>query len=131
MNIPLLIAAATLFFVGIMHTMVAEWRGNRRLVRRVVQSKLFDDDAQDIAAKQIIRLAWHLTSLAWCSTAVVLAYLSSAERTLAVVGTIRILAVTFLCHSALSLVITRGRHPSWYLFLMVSIFSFLGTVPPS
>ena len=38
MNIPILIAAAILFIVGTMHTVVAEWMGNRRLVRRIVES---------------------------------------------------------------------------------------------
>jgi len=129
MNVLLLIAAATLFFIGTMHTVLAEWRGDRRLVRRIVQSTLFDaGDAQDLLARQIVRLAWHLTSLAWCGIAAVLAYLSFVEQTRPVVVTIRILAIAFLFHAVLSLTLTRGRHPSWYLFLIVSALSFLGTV---
>lgn len=130
MNVLLLIAAATLFFIGTMHSVLAEWSGDRRLVRRIVQSTLFEADvADDLLARRIVRLAWHLTSLAWCSMAAVLAYLSLVEQTRPVIVTIRIVAVVFVFHAVLSLGLTRGRHPSWYLFLIVATLSFLGTVP--
>ena len=129
MNAPLLIAAATLFSIGTMHTVLAEWRGDRRLVRRIVQSTLFDTgDAQDVLARQVVRLAWHLTSLAWCGIAAVLATFAFAEQTWVVVATSRILSAVFFFHAALSLMLARGRHPSWYLFLIVSALAFLGTV---
>lgn len=130
MNALLLVAAAILFFVAVMHSVLAEWSGDRRLVRRIVHSGLFDAGvAEDLLARQIVRLAWHLTSLAWCGMAAVLAYLSLVEQTRPVVVTIRILAVVFVLHAALSLGITRGRHSSWYLFLIVGTLSFLATLP--
>lgn len=129
MNVALLIAAATLFFIGAMHTILAEWQGKRRLVRRIVESDLFDPaDPRDILAKRIVRLAWHLTSVTWCGVAATLAYLSLAETPWPVVVAIRMLALTFLCCALLSLAIARGRHASWLLFLTASVLAFLGTV---
>jgi hypothetical protein len=128
MNVFLLIAAAILFFTGIMHTVLAEWKGERTLVRRITQSRLLDSgDAQDLLARRIVRLAWHLTSLTWCGIAVALTYLAFVEQTDSSKIVVRILGSTFLLHSALSLLIARGKHTSWYLFLIVSVFCFLGT----
>lgn len=128
MNVFLLIAAAALFAIGIMHSVVAEWKGERRLVWRIQQSALFDSDgAKDLLAKRIVRLAWHLTSLVWCGCAVVLAYIAFVEASESIIVIVRILSSVFLLHSVLSLAIVRGRHASWLGFLIVSVFSYLGT----
>jgi hypothetical protein len=129
MNAFLLIAAAVLFFIGIMHSVVAEWKGERRLVWRITQLTLFDsNDEKDLLAKRIVRLAWHLTSLVWCGCAVVLAYVAFVEASESIIAVVRILSVVFLLHSVLSLAIARGRHASWLGFLIVSVFSYLGTM---
>jgi hypothetical protein len=129
MNVFLLFAAAVLFCIGIMHTVVAEWKGDRRLVWRITRLTLFDSsEAQDVLAKRIVRLAWHLTSLIWCGTATVLAYIAFVEASESITVIVRILAFVFLFHSALSLAIARGKHASWIGFLIVSVLSFLGTV---
>jgi hypothetical protein len=128
MNVFFLIAAAVLFFIGIMHTILAEWKGERTLVRRITQLRLLESSAsEDLLAKRIVRLAWHLTSLTWFGIAAVLTFLSFVEQTESVKVVVRILGSTFVLHSVLSLVIARGKHPSWYLFLIVSVFCFLGT----
>jgi hypothetical protein len=127
-NVFLLIAALVLFYIGIMHSVLAEWKGERRLVRRITGLTLFDsDEAKDLLAKRIVRLAWHLTSLLWCGCAAVLAYIAFVEALEPIIAVVRILAVVFLLHSALSLAIARGRHPSWLGFLIVSVFAYLGT----
>ncbi len=129
MNIFLLIAAAVLLVIGIMHTVLAEWKGDRRLVWRIQQLTLFEsDDAKDLLAKRIVRLAWHATSLVWCGCAVVLAYVAFVEATGPIIAVVRILSAVFLLHSVLSLAIARGRHASWLGFLIVGVFSFLGTI---
>ena len=129
MNAFLLVAAAVLLSIGVMHTVVAEWKGERRLVWRVTRLTLFDSsDAKDLLAKRIVRLAWHLTSLIWCGCAVVFAYIAFVEASGPIIVVVRILASVFLLHSALSLIIVRGRHASWLGFLIVSVLSFLGTM---
>jgi len=129
LNVSLLIAALALFCIGVLHTVVAEWKGERRLVWRIQQLTLFESDqAKDRLAKRIVRLAWHATSLVWCGCAVVLAYIAFVEASGPIIAVVRILAVVFLLHSALSLAIARGRHASWVGFLIVSVFSFLGTM---
>jgi hypothetical protein len=129
LNVFLLIAALVLFCIGILHTVLAEWKGERRLVRRIQQLTLFESDhAKDRLAKSIVRLAWHATSLVWCGCAGVLAYLAFVEASGPIIAVVRILAVVFLLHSMLSLAVARGRHASWVGFLLVSLFSFVGTM---
>ena len=129
MNVFLFLSAAVLFCIGILHTVVAEWKGDRRLVWRITRLTLFDsDDDKDALAKRIVRLAWHATSLVWCGCAVVLAYLAFVEASGPVIAVVRILSAVFLLHSALSLAVARGRHSSWLGFLIVAALSFLGTL---
>lgn len=128
MNIFLLVAAIVLFAIGLMHSVLAEWKGERRLVWRITRLTLFDSSpAKDLLARRIVRLAWHLTSLIWCGTAAVLAYIAFVEASGPIVVIVRILSVVFLLHSALSLAIARGKHPSWLGFLIVSACAYLGT----
>jgi hypothetical protein len=54
--------------------------------------------------------------------------LAFGEASGPIIAVVRILSVVFLLHSALSLAIVRGRHGSWLGFLVVSVFSFLGTI---
>jgi hypothetical protein len=127
MNVFLLAAAALLFGIGVMHTVLAEWKGERRLVRRITGSTLFDpSEAGDLLARRIVRLAWHLTSLMWCGTAVVLGYIAFIEASRATDVIVWILSLVFLLHSLLSLVIARGSHVSWLGFLMVSVLASFG-----
>ena len=67
-------------------------------------------------------------NLIWCGCAAVLAYIAFVEASGPVIVVVRILASVFLLHSALSLAIVRGKHASWLGFLIVSVFSFLGTM---
>jgi hypothetical protein len=127
-NLFLLGAAVLLAYVGIMHTVLAEWRGERRLVRRILDLHLFEDDREkDLLAKRIIRLAWHLTSVVWCGLAVVVAYLAFAGPSDASVAVSRILAGVFILHSLLSLILVRGKHPSCYVFFLVAASLLAGS----
>jgi hypothetical protein len=128
-NLPLLVAAGTLFSIATMHTALGEWKG-RRLVRRMVESGTFDArDPADVLSMRIIRLAWHLTSLAWGGIAVVLADASFVAPTRLGFGVIRVLATVFACHAVLSLIISRGKHPSCYLFAVVAALLLIGDAP--
>ena len=128
LNLPVLVAAGTLFCIATMHTVLGEWKG-RRLVRRIVESGFLDvRDPADVLSMRIIRLAWHLTSLAWAGIAVVLAYASFVAPTRLGFGVIGVLAIVFACHAVLSLVISRGRHPSWCLFGVVAALLLIGDV---
>jgi hypothetical protein len=131
MSVFFLIAGVVLFGVGVMHTVLAEWIGERTLVRRITRLRLIEtSDSQDLLARRVVRLAWHLTSLTWCGVAAILIYLSFVEQTESLQAVVRILGATFLLHAVLSLVIARARHPSWYLFLIVSVLCFLGAGSP-
>ena len=128
MNMFLLGAALLLAYIGIKHTVVAEWRGERRLVKRICSQVLYEGvDEKDVLAKRIVRLAWHLTSVMWCGVAGVIVYLASADVSTTSLVVVRILAATFLLHSLLSLLLVRGQHASWYGFLAVGALLLTGS----
>jgi len=70
--------------------------------------------------QQILRLAWHVTSLAWlglASIVVMLAYPPLSARAVAVA-----VGITALASFLSVLVFTRGKHvAAWVLFLIISV----------
>ena len=115
----LLLAAALIVLVAVVHS----WLGERyiiiRLLRRSDLPKLFGGD---LFTRRTIRFAWHLTTVAWFGLAVTLMVTARAgdasDGGRFIVVTV---GATFLASSILSLVTTRGRHLSWILFLAVAL----------
>jgi hypothetical protein len=74
--------------------------------------------------QQILRLAWHVTSLAWFGLAgivVMLAYPSINSRAAAAA-----VGITSIASFLSVLVFTRGKHVvAWVLFLLISIVTLL------
>jgi len=73
---------------------MGEWVGERVLVKRIQNIQLSEIEEKDITAKQVVRLAWHATSITWCGMGVLFLYTSFVElnHTLVI---IRILSITF------------------------------------
>ena len=114
-------AALVLVVIGVAHSYLGEKYVFARLFA-LPNLPLLRNDAKYTRA--IYRFAWHLTSLAWWTFAVILIILAvhpaSALRAIAVV-----LALTFLIHF-LVIVCTAGtRHPAWSLFLIAAVATFL------
>jgi hypothetical protein len=115
----LLTAAALLTLaIAAVHSYLGEKYIVARLLRRDNLPRLFGSDT---FTKQTIRFAWHLTTVAWGGLAFILLLLAgmpsglaSRPALLAAVGG------TFLLSALLSLVMTRGRHLSWIVFLGIA-----------
>jgi hypothetical protein len=120
----LLVSAALLAAgIGVAHS----WLGERyiivRLLRRSDLPELFGSDR---FTRQTIRFGWHLTTIAWWGFAAVLMVLSGAVVGITVAKALLLaIALTFLASAALALVVTRGRHLSWVVFLAITVLCVL------
>jgi len=128
MNIFLLLASILSFILVLGHTLRGEWVGERTLVRRITNLSLFDDEEKDARAKRVVRVAWHVPSIAWGGIGAILFYAALIDMTGPTIIIIRIISITFFASAVFSLIVNRGKHASWILFLLTSIFAWLGTV---
>jgi hypothetical protein len=119
MNSPWLPAAAILaFLTGIAHSYLGERYILIRLFRRADLPQLF---GSDVFTRRTLRLAWHLTSIAWWGSAVLFWALAQGSVHLA----LEVLSCTFFCSALLTAVGSRGRHLAWPVFLLIAIFSWI------
>ena len=118
MNSLLALAALLAVGIGIAHSWLGEHYIIVRLLRRPDLPRLLGSDR---FTRQTIRFAWHLTTIAWWGFAAVLMVLSGAIVGITVAqALLLVIAFTFLASAALSLIITRGRHLSWVVFVAIA-----------
>lgn len=73
----------------------------------------------------VLRFAWHLTSVAWWGTSVLLFQLWNGQG-LAALGAA--MAATFALHGVIILLVKNGtRHPAWPLFFITAAAIWVGT----
>lgn len=116
----LIIAAALLLIIGVLHSYLGEKLILIRLFTRDNLPKLM---GSDWFTKQTLRFAWHLTTLAWWGFAVILWILTQPGEIhqQAIAQTI---AVTFAICGVVSLVAAKGKHFSWVFFLAIAGLCF-------
>lgn len=115
MNPLLLIAAALLVLIGLIHSILGERLLLRRLLRPDRQPPLFGGN---LLATRTLRFAWHVTTLAWWGFAALLVLLARGQPTVAeLAGGI---GATFGVTGLVALIASRGRHLSWIVFLAVA-----------
>ncbi len=122
---PWFLAASMLSYVlGIGHSVLGEWAGDRVLVKRIQGVALFDEVEKDILGKRVVRLAWHATSIMWCGFGTLLLYAAFIELDPPITSMMRIISLIFLLTSLLSLMSVPRK--AW-LFLAISITAWMGT----
>lgn len=106
----LFVAAALVAVIGVAHSILGEIYILHPLYRQPNLPKLRGAEFP----LSTIRFAWHVTSLLLLGVAVVLLQVASGISVDAVVAAI---GWTLLACSALPLIYSRGKHPSWILLL--------------
>lgn len=123
MNFYFVAAAVLVLATGLAHS----WLGERyilvRLFRRPDIPHLFGSDD---FTKRTLRMAWHLTSVAWLGAAALLLILASFPLDASARIISRAVAVTFLASAVVASIGSRGRHLSWIVFLTVACLVWLG-----
>ena len=108
------IAAFLTFAVGVVHSILGERYILVRLFRRNDLPRLFGGTAFTI---RTLRFAWHLTTVAWWGFAAILVLLARLSVSLHSLSLV--LAATFLLTGAITLIVSRGQHLAWPIFLFI------------
>lgn len=117
----LVLAAGLTVVIGIVHS----WLGERRLIGPLLAIEPRPSILKSGFFRNVLRFAWHITTLAWIGMAGAMAALALAplDRTGRIA--VAVLGATFLVHSLLILGMSRGRHLAWPVFLLIAALCFL------
>jgi hypothetical protein len=116
----LYVSALLIVAVGIVHSVLGERYILIRLFRRDDLPKLFGGTA---FTKRTLRLAWHITTVAWFAFAALLVQVAQGSLTPA--GTVQIIGYASIASGLLSLVISRGQHLSWLVFFAIGAMAMV------
>jgi hypothetical protein len=117
----LLIAAALTVAIGAAHS----WIGERRLIGPLLAPEARQGLLAHAFARQVLRFAWHLTTLAWWGIGAIMIVLAAAPPDGPGRLLLAIIAATFLASGLVTLVASRGRHLAWPVFLAIAILVIL------
>lgn len=125
MTIPLLAtAAALLVLVGGAHSYLGEKYILSRLFRRDNIPHLL---GSDVFTKQVLRFAWHLTTVAWWTFAAILVSIATAPLGVEIRWTLWALAAGTAMTGLTIFAATRGRHLAWIVFAASAVCIFIAT----
>jgi hypothetical protein len=116
----LVTAALLLIFIGLIHSYLGEKYLLIPLFKRNNLPKIL---GSEWFAKQTLRFAWHLTTVAWFGFAAILFVLDKPKADVRF-DMLIIITVVFALSGILSLVFSRGKHLAWIAFLAVAGLSF-------
>jgi hypothetical protein len=122
MRVTLYFAAFLTIAAGIAHSYLGERYILIRLFRRSDLPKLFGGTEFTI---RTMRLAWHVTSIAWWGLAAVLILLAKPPVSSRGVGAA--IGATLLATSVTILIGSRGKHLAWPVFLAAGAFTLYAT----
>jgi hypothetical protein len=120
-TICLVAAALTTLITAFTHS----YFGEKRLIGPLVASN--DGVMSRLLAKQVIRFAWHLTSLLWIGQALILLRAAIDEKFLdpTLIGAIGVLYVAVGLFDA---VVTRGKHIGWPMLTAIGVLALLSLI---
>jgi hypothetical protein len=115
MNYSLTAAAALMIIIGVVHSFL----GEHLIVKPLLTLNLPHIKGSDFITKRTLRFAWHLTTLAVFGLAgVVLIYAGTVVDSSGAL-ILNLIASIFFMASVISLLAIRGKHFSWWVFLMI------------
>ena len=123
MNSYLLVAAFGLTIVALIHSIL----GEKLIIKPILKLTLPKILGSESLTKQTVRFAWHLTTLTALGFAAILFYYSFNPVNSVTTNTLKIVAAGLFTAALISAVTTRGRHFSWWAFLLIGIFTWLGS----
>ena len=124
MNLPLVIAAVLSVLIGLAHSVLGERLLLGPLFSRGDVPKLLGSTT---FSRQVLRFAWHLTTVLIFGIGLVIWYLASSPLNTEAVWILRAFAATFGASTLLSLIGARGKHFSWWVFLIITVLLWMGS----
>lgn len=118
----LLVAAILAIAIGVVHS----WLGERRLIGPLLSpERRHGILASSAFARQVLRFAWHLTTIAWWGFAFILVVLAASPLDPQGRHVLTVVAATFLVTGIVILAVSGGRHLAWPVFLAIAGLSVL------
>ncbi len=121
MNTYLLLAAGISAIGGILHSIL----GERLILSKLEASGLPETLGSSLFALRVLRLFWHLVSVAWWGFAALLILLASMPPTEDNQRLIWAIAATFLASAMVSFIVSKGKHFSWGMLLIIAVLIWL------
>ncbi len=116
-SISLAFAAFLSFMVGGVHS----WLGEARLIGPLTAPATREGLlAKSRFARQVLRFAWHLTTIAWWGSAATLALLALEPIEGQARGVLMAISATFAATAAVTFASSHGRHLAWPVFLAIA-----------
>ncbi len=125
MNVALVLAALLIATACVTHSTLGELRLIGPLLAPEVRRGLLEESA---LARQVLRLSWHLTSVAWFGLAAVLVAEAAARPSHLGDTVASLVAATFFVTGLTTLLASRGRLLVWPLFLAIAVLCALPVV---
>ena len=122
MNIYFFVAALLIYALAFAHSILGEWL----ILVTLFKMELPKLRGSEAATRMVLRFAWHLTTVLMLGLATVVAVWSTIELNELITTMSEVGAVTFLISAAISLIFTRARHFSWYVFSVIGVLIWLG-----
>jgi hypothetical protein len=116
------VAAGLCLILGLGHSVVGECYILIRVCRRTDLPMLFGSAA---LTARTLRFAWHLCTVAWWGAGAIFCYM--ARDRLSPTTVAGILASVFLTSAVVTLVVSRGRHFAWLIFLTIGVIALYGS----
>ena len=123
MNAYLLVAAGITAVGGVLHSIL----GERLLLSKLGTAGLPETLGSPVFALRVLRLFWHLVSVAWWGFTALLVILASIPASADHQRLVWAVALTFLASAVVSFIVSRGKHFSWGLLLIIAVVTWLGT----
>ena len=112
-NAALLAAAALTVFIGIVHSWLGEVKLIGPLLAPATRTGILERSG---FARDVLRFAWHVTTVAWWGMAAVFAGFALLPAVSPVTVTLVCLSATLFLTGVMILVAGRGRHWGWPVF---------------
>ena len=125
MNVYLTIGAVLTFCIGLAHSYLGERYILIRLFKRGNLPHLFGSDD---FTKRTLRFVWHAMTIAWWGLGAVMVVYAAGQVDQPGRAALAVVTLTFLVTAAVTLVITRGHHLSWVVFLIIAVMCCLGSL---
>ena len=122
MSAYLLVAAGLSALGGVLHSIL----GERLILSKLTPAGLPETLGSSSFTLRVLRLFWHLVSVAWWGLAALLVLLASMPVSDGNQRLASTIALTFLVSAAVSLIVSRGKHFSWGVLLIIAVVAWLG-----
>ena len=121
----LYLAAALSVVIGLVHS----WLGEVRLIMPL----LAPENRQGLLgrsrfARDVLRFAWHLTTIAWWGIGVCFAVLAGSAVDAQGRMVLLVLGATMLVTGLGILAASRGRHLAWPVFLVIGVLAWVSSM---